>query len=230
MKGFPARPRTIVAIGRNYVNHAKELKNELPKNPFWFLKPANSIVQMPDPILLPQGVGEVHHEIELAVVIGSDKASRVPLKEAFDHVAGYAIAVDITGRTLQDEAKSKKLPWSRAKGFDTFLPLGPFIPKELIADPKKIELWLSINGEERQRNVVADMVFDVAQLITAVTHSMTLEKGDIILTGTPSGVGPMNPGDTVTFGCNGVNDEYDREMTFKVEAGPFVGMETLPKL
>ncbi|GBG26038.1 Acylpyruvase FAHD1, mitochondrial [Hondaea fermentalgiana] len=230
MRGFPCRPRTIAAIGRNYVEHAKELKNEAPKNPFWFLKPAGSLIEMPAPIELPQGVGEVHHEVELVVVMGSDKATRVPVDKAYDHVAGYAICIDITGRTLQSEAKEKRLPWSRAKGFDTFCPIGPFIPKDLVPDPAKLELWLAINGEERQRASVSNMVFNVPQLISAVTHSMTLERGDLILTGTPSGVGPMNPGDVVTYGVKGVNEEFDREMTFDVVKGPHVGMDTLASL
>ena len=130
---FARSCRKVVCIGRNYVAHAKELSNPLPAEPFYFLKPPSSIIQQPEPIELPDGL-DVHHEVELAVIVGQE-ARDVPQERAMDCVAGYALAIDLTARDLQNDAKAKGLPWTRAKGYDTFLPVGDFVDKSLVMDP-----------------------------------------------------------------------------------------------
>ncbi|AAW45982.1 hypothetical protein CNBJ2250 [Cryptococcus deneoformans B-3501A] len=194
MSNFIKAGRKIVAIGRNYADHAKELGNAIPKEPFFFLKPTSSYL-VPDngPVEIPRGV-IVHHEVELGVVIGKNGRDISP-SAAFDHVAGYSLAVDMTARNVQDKAKAKGLPWSAAKGFDTFCPIGPFIPKHFIADPTKVGLHFSVNGTVKQSGLTSDMIFDIPQLIAFVSGIMKLEEGDLVLTGTPSGVGKIKRGE-----------------------------------
>eukprot|EP01117_Protostelium_nocturnum_P000321 TRINITY_DN10390_c0_g1_i1.p1 TRINITY_DN10390_c0_g1~~TRINITY_DN10390_c0_g1_i1.p1 ORF type:complete len:224 (+),score=89.49 TRINITY_DN10390_c0_g1_i1:42-713(+) len=208
---FWERSRKIVAIGRNFAEHAKELGNEVPTNPFFFLKPTSSYLRPNGTILIPPKC-DVHHEVELAVVI-SQKTKMVKSQDAMKYVAGYAVALDMTARNLQAEAKSKGLPWSAAKGYDTFTPIGDFIPKEKIPDSelKNLELWLKIDGQYKQKGSTSQMIFDIPRLIEHVSSIMTLEEGDVILTGTPSGVGPVLPGQTVECGITGITSA-----TFKV--------------
>ncbi|KAJ7772936.1 hypothetical protein DFH07DRAFT_866117 [Mycena maculata] len=185
----------IVAIGRNYAEHIKELNNTAPKEPFFFLKPTTSYVPSGGKVEIPRGI-IAHHEVELGVVIG--KGGRdIPQADAESYVAGYALAVDMTARNLQDQVKKRGLPWSAAKGFDSFTPIGAFIPKEKIADPYSLGLSLKINGAFKQNGTTADMIFKIPRLIEHISSIMTLEEGDLVLTGTPSGVGPVSPGDTV---------------------------------
>ncbi|KIJ44265.1 hypothetical protein M422DRAFT_60088 [Sphaerobolus stellatus SS14] len=188
--------KKIIAIGRNYAEHAKELGNVVPKEPFFFLKPTTSYVANGGKIEIPRGV-VAHHEIELGVVIG--KGGRdIPESEADFHVAGYTLAIDMTARNMQDEVKKRGLPWTAAKGFDTFTPVGHFIPKSAVHDPHNLKIWLKINDEFRQNGTTSDMLFRIPQLIEHVSSIMALEEGDVILTGTPSGVGPIQPGDAIT--------------------------------
>ncbi|RXK40971.1 acylpyruvate hydrolase [Tremella mesenterica] len=185
----------IVAIGRNYAAHAKELGNAVPKEPFFFLKPTSSYIQPGEGVVeLPRGT-VVHHEVELGVVIGKPGRDITP-DAAFDHVAGYALAVDMTARNIQDVVKAKGLPWSTAKGFDTFTPIGPFIPKSSIPDPTRVGLHFSLDGQVKQSGLTNGMIFPIPQLIAFVSSIMRLEEGDLLLTGTPPGVGPLNPGQT----------------------------------
>jgi len=193
---FLTRGRKIIAIGRNYVDHVKELNNAIPKEPFFFLKPTTSYASSGGKIEIPQGV-LAHHEIELGVVIGKNGRD-IPESQADDFVAGYALAIDMTARNMQEVVKKKGLPWSAVKGFDTFTPIGSFIPRSSIPDPHNLNIWLKINGEFRQKGTTADMIFRIPRLIQHVSSIMTLEEGDLLLTGTPSGVGPVNPGDKVT--------------------------------
>mmetsp|Transcript_9467 Transcript_9467/g.15500 ORF Transcript_9467/g.15500 Transcript_9467/m.15500 type:complete len:210 (-) Transcript_9467:2640-3269(-) len=194
--------RTIVGIGRNYVAHARELNNPLPKEPFFFLKPSSSVVASGCPIELPSNVGPVHHEAELAVVIG--KTAKKVKGDCYDYIEGYAVAIDVTARALQEEAKGMGMPWTKAKGFDTFCPLGPVVDKSLVKDPHDLVVYLSVNGEERQRASTGLMIFPIPALIEAITDVMTLEKGDVILTGTPAGVAEIVPGDRVVCGIEGL--------------------------
>ncbi|KAI6103592.1 hypothetical protein EDD16DRAFT_1561073 [Pisolithus croceorrhizus] len=192
---FVRRGRKIVAIGRNYSEHIKELGNTRPKEPFFFLKPTTSYVSSGGKIEIPRGI-IAHHEVELGLVIGKGGREISP-EAAESHIAGYALAIDMTARNMQDEVKKKGLPWSAAKGFDTFTPIGAFIPKSTILDPHDLRLSLKINGITKQNGTTADMIFRIPLLIEHISSIMTLEEGDLVLTGTPSGVGPVAPGDRV---------------------------------
>ncbi|KIY46938.1 hypothetical protein FISHEDRAFT_75119 [Fistulina hepatica ATCC 64428] len=192
---FVKNGKKIVAIGRNYADHIKELKNAAPKEPFFFLKPTSSYVLSGGKVEIPQGI-VAHHEVELGLVIG--KGGRdISQADAESHIAGYALAVDMTARNLQDQVKKRGLPWSAAKGFDTFTPIGSFIPKKTVADPHDLRLSLEINGNVKQDGSTGDMIFRIPRLIEHISSIMTLEEGDLILTGTPAGVGPLTAGDIV---------------------------------
>jgi acylpyruvate hydrolase len=154
---------------------------------------------------IPPGCKELHHEVELAVIIG--KSGRdIPASSAMSHVVGYTVALDMTARDWQDEAKKKGLPWDAAKGFDTSCALGSFIEKSKVSDPHNLNVWLKINGETKQNGNTKQMIFQIPSLIEHVSSIMTLEEGDIILTGTPSGVGPVLPGQTITAGVESVGE------------------------
>ncbi|CDO73667.1 hypothetical protein BN946_scf185014.g137 [Trametes cinnabarina] len=188
-------PAQIVAIGRNYSEHAKELNNAVPKEPIIFLKPTTSYVLSGGNMEIPKGV-VAHHEVELGVVVGK-RGRDIPESEAEGYVAGYALAVDMTARNVQEELKSKRLPWTVAKGFDTFTPISSYVPKEQVANAADLNLSLKINGAVKQDGNTKDMIFPIPRLIHHISTIMTLEEGDLILTGTPSGVGPVVPGDKV---------------------------------
>jgi acylpyruvate hydrolase len=195
------RARKVLCIGRNYADHIKELNNKAPAQPFYFLKPTSSILTAGQgPILRPRGV-ILHYELELAVILGKKLQNLDPSKfgekEAVDAIDGYALALDLTARNVQDEAKKKGLPWSIGKGFDTFLPISGFIPKSKIADPHNAFLRLDVNGETRQADSTNLMIFRIPQILSSMSSVMTLEPGDIILTGTPKGVGSIVPGDKI---------------------------------
>ncbi|KAF8912169.1 hypothetical protein CPB84DRAFT_1761475 [Gymnopilus junonius] len=181
---FARTGKKIVAIGRNYAAHAKELNNAVPKEPFFFLKPTSSYLPSDGKLEIPQGI-VAHHEVELGIVIG--KGGRdIPQANAFSHIAGYSTQVKKAG-----------LPWSAAKGFDTFTPIGQFLAKDVVKDPHDLRLVLKINGTTKQDGTTADMIFRIPRLIEHISSIMSLEEGDVILTGTPPGVGPVAPGDKV---------------------------------
>jgi acylpyruvate hydrolase len=199
-----SRCRKLVCVGRNFGAHAKELGNPLPSKPFFFIKPSTSLLaQGQGPILIPPQEKELHHEVELGVVIGK-RATDVSRSDWESYVSGYVVALDMTGRTLQNEAKKSALPWSIAKGADTFCPVGSFLPKSAIKDPQNVELWLKVNGENRQHGNTNDQIFSIPVLLEFVTQFITLEEGDILLTGTPEGVGPVKAGDVITAGISGL--------------------------
>ncbi|KAJ8092428.1 hypothetical protein PM082_023681 [Marasmius tenuissimus] len=195
MSSFIQQGKKIVAIGRNYAAHIKELSNTAPKEPFFFLKPTSSYVQSGGQVEIPKGV-IAHHEVELGLVIGK-RGRDITQGDAENYIAGYALAVDMTARNVQDEVKKLGLPWSTAKGFDTFTPIGSFIPKSEIQDPHNLQLSLKINGAVKQDGTTADMISRIPRLLEHISSIMTLEEGDLILTGTPSGVGPISEGDKV---------------------------------
>lgn len=193
--------RNIFCIGRNYVEHAKELNNEVPSQPLIFLKPTSSIIFDGDEIQFPPQTQNVHHEVELAVAI--DKAGKnIPKDEALKHVGGYGIGIDVTARDIQQKAKEKGHPWTIAKGFDTFAPLSTFIEKDRIEDPQNLDLQISVNGEVRQSDSTKLMIFSVADLIHHLSTIFTLQPGDIILTGTPKGVSSITKGDKIEASLN----------------------------
>jgi len=209
--------RKVICIGRNYADHVKELNNQRPKQSFYFLKPTSAIL-LPNegPILRPKGVN-LHFEIELALVIG--KTIR-DLDEKSDDwqsaIEQYLLAIDMTGRNVQEEAKKKGYPWSIAKGFDTFLPLAGPIEKSKIKDPHDIELYLKVNGETKQEDNTNLMLFQIPRQLSDISKVMTLEKGDIVLTGTPKGVGPVVTGDVMEAGMR-VDGKEVEEARIRVE-------------
>jgi len=193
----PAAPTKILCIGRNYRAHAKELGNEVPKEPLMFLKPPSSLLEPGGTLLLPPESERVEHEAELVVVIGK-RGRRIPAAQALDHVFGYTVACDVSARDLQ----KKDGQWTRAKGFDGFCPLGPEVVSGMEAGSLGVRLW--VNGELRQDGNTRDMVFGVAELVAYASNVMTLEPGDLILTGTPEGVGPLASGDRVEVEVEGI--------------------------
>lgn len=200
-------PRTIFCIGRNYAEHVREMGDvsSLPTEPVVFLKPASALVPSGAAIVLPKGIGEVHHEVEIVLVIGKT-AKRVRREEALDYLAGYALGIDVTARDLQRKAKDNGLPWSVAKGYDMFAPLGPITAAAHIPDPANLEITLEINGERRQHGNTRDLIFDFSFIIEYLSGIFTLQPGDLIYTGTPEGVGPLHPGDKLTASAGGVLD------------------------
>ncbi|XP_061556653.1 acylpyruvase FAHD1, mitochondrial [Phycodurus eques] len=203
--------RKIICVGRNYAEHAKELKNAVPAEPLLFLKPPSAYVREGSPILAPVYSGELHHEVELGVVIGKGGAD-IPRSAAMEHVAGYALCLDMTARDVQDECKAKGLPWTLAKAFDTSCPVSDFIPKERVPEPGDLELWLKVNGQLRQRGRTSQMIFSIPYLVSYISHVITLEEGDLILTGTPGGVSAVRERDELQAGIDGVVT-----VTFRVE-------------
>jgi 2-keto-4-pentenoate hydratase/2-oxohepta-3-ene-1,7-dioic acid hydratase in catechol pathway len=192
------RPSKIVCIGRNYVEHARELGNEMPERPLLFLKPPSSLIASGDAIRLPAASKQVEHEAEIAVVIGK-RAVDVPADRALEYVAGYAPLNDVTARDLQ-RADGQ---WTRGKGFDTFCPVGEMAAAEGV-DPRALEVICRVNGEVRQHGRSADMAFPIPVLIEYITAVMTLEPGDLIATGTPAGVGRLAEGDLVEVEVVGI--------------------------
>ena len=192
----PCQPSKIVGIGRNYAAHAAEHHAPVPTEPLIFLKPPSALLAPGAAIELTPLSAQVEHEGELVVVIGR-RCRHVALAQALDVVFGYTCGNDVTARDLQ----RKDGQWARAKGFDTFCPLGPWI--ETALDPTQVEVTCLVNGAVRQQGTTADLIFSVAQLIVHVTQAMTLEPGDVIMTGTPAGVGPLHPGDEVVVRIGG---------------------------
>jgi 2-keto-4-pentenoate hydratase/2-oxohepta-3-ene-1,7-dioic acid hydratase in catechol pathway len=220
-----------MCIGRNYADHVTELNNQRPKQPFFFLKPPSSILLPSEgPILRPNGVN-LHFEVELGVVIGKTIKDLDENDEAawMGAIGSYILGIDMTGRNVQEEAKKKGLPWSIAKGFDTFLPVAGPIEKSLIKDPHNVELWLSVNGEMKQNDNTELMLFRIGRQLADISKVMTLEKGDIVLTGTPKGVGPVVTGDVLEAGMRIDGKEVDQariKVEVKDREGPYVFGET----
>lgn len=187
----------IVCLARNYAEHARELGNETPAAPVLFMKPASSVIGDGDAVHIPSYSQECHYEVELAVLIGT-QARNVPADRALEYVAGYGVAIDMTLRDVQNQLKAKGLPWEIAKGFDTACPLSDFVPAAAVADPHALNLKLSVNGESRQDGCSSDMLNRVPQIIAHISAIFTLEPGDVILTGTPAGVGQVRAGDVMT--------------------------------
>mmetsp|Transcript_22623 Transcript_22623/g.46378 ORF Transcript_22623/g.46378 Transcript_22623/m.46378 type:complete len:223 (-) Transcript_22623:273-941(-) len=210
-----ARSRTIVCIGRNYKAHAKELNNKVPTKPFWFLKPPSALIPSGTASECAPGRLETHHELELGVVIGT-RCRRVTPEKAMEHVAGYCLALDMTDREGQEEAKKQSKPWTACKGWDTSLPVSDFIPASKVPDYKELHMWLKVNGEAepRQHGSPTNMIFDLPTLLSAVSFYHTLEPGDLLLTGTPEGVGPVGPNDVITAGIS----ELGVEITVPIAA------------
>lgn len=191
------RPGKIVCVGRNYADHAKELGNEVPKAPLLFFKPPSALVGVGEPIVLPRASAQVEFEGEIGVVIGR-RLRRVDEGVAEAGIRGFICANDVSARDLQKSDGQ----WARAKGFDSFCPVGPAVVEAL--DWRRLEVITRVNGGERQRGRTTEMVFSIPRLLAYISDIMTLDPGDLVLTGTPAGVGPLQPGDVVEVEIPGV--------------------------
>ena len=194
----PVMPSKVVCVGLNYRDHAKELGFDLPREPLIFLKPGSAVIGHLDNILYPAQSERVDYEAELAIAI-SGRCSKVSPEEAVDYILGYTCLNDVTARDLQ----IKDGQWTRAKSFDTFCPIGPWIETE-ISDPHNLDIRLVLNGVTKQASNTSNLIFSVMELISRISHIMTLNEGDVIATGTPSGIGPMNRGDKVSVEIDGI--------------------------
>jgi len=193
----------VVCVGSNYAKHITEMGSSTPDEPVLFIKPETALCDLRQPLSIPAAFGEVHHEVELAVLIGATlkQASEQHVAQA---IAGYGVALDLTLRELQAGFKKAGQPWERAKGFDNACPLSGFIPvDEFSGDPQSSELKLTINGEVRQHGSTADMIHKIKPLIAYMSQFFTLRAGDVILTGTPEGVGPLRSGDKLEVSLAG---------------------------
>jgi 2-keto-4-pentenoate hydratase/2-oxohepta-3-ene-1,7-dioic acid hydratase in catechol pathway len=199
----PAIPTKVVCAGINYRGHAKEMGHKIPEEPVIFLKPPTSVIGHGGEIRIPAGYDSVDYEAELAIVLGR-RTHNVSPAEAPSHILGYACANDVTLRSLQKVDGQ----WTRAKGFDTFCPLGPWVETDV--DPLDLKIESFVNGEERQSGRTSDMIFSPYELVSFVSHVMTLLPGDVVLTGTPSGIGPMVAGDVVEVRIEGIGSLVNR--------------------
>ena len=186
----------ILCLGRNYPEHAKEMKAEMPTTPVVFLKPASSIVTDGSKVVIPSFSKVMHHEVEMVVLIGKD-GKNISREAALDHVAGYGVGLDMTLRDVQVDAKKKGLPWTVAKCFDTSAPVSSFTERSRVADPHTLDISLTVNGSLRQHSNTRNMIFRVEDIISYLSTVFTLEVGDLIFTGTPEGVGPVVAGDVL---------------------------------
>ena len=193
----PSEPSKVVCIGVNYRDHAEEMGIELPKEPLMFLKPSTTVVGPNEPIVYPKLTENLHYEGELAVVIKKE-AKKVKAEDADDYILGVTCAIDVTARDLQMSDGQ----WTRAKSFDTYCPLGPAIAAKL--DYQNLRIVTRVNGEVRQDSNTNQMVFTIPQIVEAVSAVMTLLPGDVILTGTPPGVGELKPGDEISVSIEGI--------------------------
>ncbi|MFC1538006.1 fumarylacetoacetate hydrolase family protein [Candidatus Latescibacterota bacterium] len=200
----PLTPGKIIALGNNYHAHVKEMNHKVPEEPILFGKWPSTVIGHEDSIVKPSGIGRVDYEAELAVLIGST-AKNVKAADAMKHVCGYSCMNDVSARDVQTKDISRSLPWMPSKNYDTFSPLGPCILlSESVSEPFSINVQSTLNGELRQNGNTRDFIFDIPTIIEYISNIMTLEPGDVITTGTPVGVGPIEPGDTIEISCEGI--------------------------
>lgn len=202
--GLTLVPGKLLCIGRNYAEHVREMGDvtDVPEEPVVFLKPATALVAPGGEVVIPPQSNDVHHELELVAVIGRI-GKDIPEAKALEYVAAYALGLDMTARDLQTQAKDRRAPWSVAKGFDTFAPLGPLTAAADVPDPQVLDLRLTVNSEVRQTGSTRDMIFPVTFLVSYLSRIFTLEPGDLIYTGTPEGVGPVADGDVLEATATG---------------------------
>ncbi len=184
----------ILCLGQNYAAHAREMKSEIPSRPIVFLKPSSAIISDGETMTAPDFSHEVHHEVELVVLIGKN-GKNISRESAPEYIGGYGVGLDMTMRDVQREARNTGQPWTVAKGFDTSAPLSEFVPRTSIPDPHSLSIRLSVNGKERQNANTQDMIFRIDEIISYLSSIFTLERGDLIYTGTPEGVGTVIRGD-----------------------------------
>lgn len=200
---FPLR--RVFCVGRNYAAHAREMGNAPSREPpFFFSKPADAVVPANGVVEYPTLTDNLHHEVELVVAIGQG-GRNVPPADALDLVWGYAVGLDLTRRDLQDVAKKMSRPWDWAKAFDASAPCGPLHAAERVGHPSAGRIWLEVNGELRQQGDLQDLIWPIADVISSVSQAVSLRAGDLIFTGTPAGVGALQPGDRVRGGVDGID-------------------------
>ena len=201
---FPVR--RVFCVGRNYEAHAREMGNDPSREPpFFFMKPADAVVPAEGAIAYPPLTSDLHHEVELVVAVGKAGINLTPA-QALEVVWGYGVGVDLTRRDLQNVAKKMSRPWDWSKGFDASGPCGPLVPVERVGHPGNGRVWLEVNGELRQEGDLEDLIWPVADVLAYISQSMALAPGDLIFTGTPAGVGALQPGDHVTAGVAGIGE------------------------
>lgn len=201
---FPIR--RVFCVGRNYAAHAREMGKDPDREPpFFFTKPADAVVPAQGTVPYPPLTDNLHHEIEMVVAIGKG-GTDIAVERALDHVWGYGVGVDLTRRDLQDVAKSMSRPWDWAKAFDASGPCGPLQPASAVGHPAQGRIWLEVNGEVRQQGDLDEMIWPVADVIAYISQSVALAAGDLIFTGTPAGVGKLQPGDAVRGGVQGLGE------------------------
>lgn len=211
LRGTGLTAQNVYCIGRNYAEHAKELGNQVPSSPLVFLKPTTSLCETGSNVLLPRYSALVHHEVEIVVAIGH-AGRNIPKERALELVAGYAVGIDVTARDLQDKAKAAGFPWAMAKGMPTFAPISGFVQAKL-----PLNFSLTVNGETRQRGNTNDMIFSIPELISYLSSVFWLVPGDLIFTGTPSGVGPLKDGDRCIANLGDLGDNLT-ELNVLVQA------------
>ena len=196
----------IYCVGRNYAEHAREMGHDPDREPpFFFMKPANAIVPNGAVIPFPQATQDLHHEIELVVALGKGGAN-IAVEKALDHVWGYGVGLDMTRRDLQGEAKKMGRPWEMGKSFDNSAPCTALLPASRIGHPAKGAIWLKVNGAIKQKGDLSEMIWNVPETIAYLSGLVTLQPGDLIYSGTPAGVGPVQPGDKLEGHVDGVGD------------------------
>jgi fumarylpyruvate hydrolase len=196
----------IYCVGRNYAEHAREMGHDPDREPpFFFMKPPDAIVMSGATIAYPQMTKDLHHEIEMVVAIGKGGAD-IPAEKALDHVFGYGVGLDMTRRDLQGEAKKMGRPWEMGKAFDNSAPCTPLKTVSMVGHPSKGEIWLKVNGKVTQKGDLAEMIWNVPETIAYLSKLITLRAGDIIMSGTPAGVGPVKAGDRLEGHVDGVGD------------------------
>ncbi len=207
MKGRsdPIKVGKIVCIGRNYVDHIEELNNERPSTPMFFIKPTTALAPIEEPIHIPSYSRKARHELELALTL-KKRLFRCKEEEVLPAIDGYAVAIDVTLQDVQDRCKEKGHPWEIAKGFDGSCPISPFVPAADVSDPQDLLIRMSVNGKVRPNDSTKLMIWQIPAIVAAASQYFTLEPGDIVLTGTPAGVGPLEPGDNLEMKIEGVGE------------------------
>lgn len=199
-------PGKVVCVGRNYADHIAELHNQRPQRPLLFIKPSTAVTQLPT-VLIPAGQGECQHEVEIALLLGHT-LRRADVASAMAAVSGYGLALDLTLRELQTQLKQQGQPWERAKAFDHSCALSSWIPATEIARDVPLTFELTINGQIRQQGSSVDMLFSMAELLSEISQHFTLQPGDVVLTGTPAGVGPLQAGDQLTLSMSQLQQQW----------------------
>lgn len=201
---FPVR--RIICVGRNYAAHAREMgRDPNRETPFFFLKPADTVVDSGETVAYPPATTNFQYEIELVVAIGK-LGSDIRPSEALDHVFGYGVGIDLTRRDLQLQAREHGRPWDWGKAFDRSAPIAPLLRAEIVGHPITGRIWLAVDNNVKQDSDIGNLIWPVAEIIAIASQSMELRPGDLIMTGTPEGVGPVEPGQTITGGIDGLGE------------------------